>query len=85
VAAQLDIAGNAPAARGWLHLDAKRTTRRPVPVPGCGAGIAVRAAVSSVMSAEIVATPPAGAEGREDRHPRAVRDRVKSSTAVDNK
>ena len=31
VAAQIDIAGNAPATWGWLHLDAKRTTRRPVP------------------------------------------------------
>jgi hypothetical protein len=83
VAAQLDIAENAPATRGSLHLDAKRT--RGDRCPGCGAGIAVRAAVPSVTSAEIVATPPAGAEGRDDRHPRAVRDRVKSSTAVDNK
>jgi hypothetical protein len=27
VVAQLDIAGNAPATRGWLHLDAKENSQ----------------------------------------------------------
>jgi hypothetical protein len=40
--------------------------------------------VSSVTSAEIVATPWPGAEGRDNRHPHVVLDRAKSSTAVDN-